>query len=229
MTVFSRYNIQLQQFKAKKIISNLDTIFTTGWHRKMFGEVFLSLITPYPFLIGLTYSANYPDMDAKVVYYINDLLLCLSMFIRIQIIARFSLTCLTDYMEPRAKRVCSMHGVEASFMYAVKAVMKAKPYSFLAISLLVSVSIPGYCLRIFEKPLIPFSGQNFDYLPNCYWCMIITMTTVGYGDFYPVSQEGRLIAIAVSLWGVFIVSIFVVTLTNLIEFENNEAKSFIIL
>jgi len=55
------------------------------------------------------------------------------------------------------------------------------------------------------------------------------MSTVGYGDYYPISNLGRVVGILACLWGVFIVSIFVVTLTNLLEFTKQEAKSYEIL
>jgi len=45
------------------------------------------------------------------------------------------------------------------------------------------------------------------------------MATVGYGDYFPISNFGRIIGILACLWGVFIVSIFVVTLNNLLEFS----------
>jgi len=52
---------------------------------------------------------------------------------------------------------------------------------------------------------------------------------VGYGDFFPVSTMGRVVGIIVALWGMFLVSFFVVTLTNLLEFTEGELKSFKIL
>ena len=55
-------------------------------------------------------------------------------------------------------------------------------------------------------------------MANAFWVTIVTMTTVGYGDFYPKSHMGRLMGIIISLWGVFFVSLFVVSLTNLLNF-----------
>lgn len=40
------------------------------------------------------------------------------------------------------------------------------------------------------------------------------MTTVGFGDFYPMTQFGRLIILFVVIWGIFIVSIMVVVVTQ---------------
>lgn len=55
------------------------------------------------------------------------------------------------------------------------------------------------------------------------------MATVGYGDFFPISNCGRIIGILACLWGVFIVSIFVVTLNKVLDLNEGEKKSFEIL
>jgi hypothetical protein len=76
--------------------------------------------------------------------------------------------------------------------------------------------------------LSAISNQHFTLL-NSFWNVIITMTTVGFGDFYPKSVYGRLIGVLVCCWGVFIVSFFVVTLNNMLNFNANEDKSYNIL
>jgi len=55
------------------------------------------------------------------------------------------------------------------------------------------------------------------------------MTTVGYGDFYPKTNVGRAVGIICSFWGVFIVSLFVVSLTNMLEFDSPETKAYMLL
>lgn len=67
-------------------------------------------------------------------------------------------------------------------------------------------------LMICEAPLSKASGQDFHNFENAIWNVIVTMTTVGYGDFYPKSLIGRLVGILITLWGVFFVSMFVVAL-----------------
>lgn len=104
--------------------------------------------------------------------------------------------------------------------------MKEQPYKFLLISMLISTMQLGYCLRIFERQLSTQSKQDFNLMSNTIWNVIITMTTVGYGDIYPKTTPGRLIGVVVALWGLFLVSIFTVTLSNLFTFTNGEEKAF---
>lgn len=122
-----------------------------------------------------------------------------------------------------------MSGTDASFIFAVKALMKKKPYSVLIVALIISVSLFGFTLRIFERPLSTASNQNFDAIANSFWCTLITMTTVGYGDFFPKSNAGRFVGILIAFWGVLFVSLFVVTLTNLLDFQGGEEKSYYLL
>jgi len=109
-----------------------------------------------PFLIGYYFQERYPDYSAIVEYSLNETLLSISLYVRIYLIVRVTLT-FTSFMQPRQQRLCTMNGVEADFIYAVKGVMKDMPYSFLGSALIISVLIPGYTLRIFERPLIPYS------------------------------------------------------------------------
>jgi hypothetical protein len=61
------------------------------------------------------------------------------------------------------------------------------------------------------------------------WNIIITMTTVGYGDYFPITDLGRFIIFIVSIWGVTIVSIMVVTLITTLSTSSLEQKSILVL
>jgi hypothetical protein len=91
-----------------------------------------------------------------------------------------------------------------------------------------SVMIGAFLLRIFEQPLKEVSGQEFSY-SNSIWNVIVTMSTVGYGDFFPKTTLGRLVGVIICLWGVVVVSIFVVTVTNMLSFDPTEEKTYSLL
>jgi Ion channel len=61
------------------------------------------------------------------------------------------------------------------------------------------------------------------------WLIIVTLTTVGFGDYYPKTVQGRIVGFICCFWGTFIVSYFVVTVTNILTFSAPEEKSYILL
>lgn len=93
-----------------------------------------------------------------------------------------------------------------------------------------SLFVCGYALRIAELPYSASIGVvGFNSYWNATWCCFITMTTVGYGDFFPCTVIGRIIIFIVSFWGVTVVSIMVVSLTNLFSLDPAESKSMALL
>ena len=100
------------------------------------------IIAPYPFLYNVKYHEHNTRFNADLTYEINDLLLFFC-FIRIYLLIRFILV-ITQFMNPRSMRVCMMHGCEANIMFAVKAIMKQKPYTILWVSLVISSFIFGF-------------------------------------------------------------------------------------
>ncbi len=105
----------------------------------------------------------------------------------------------------------------------MKAYLTLKPYIILTIGLTASTFILGFAIRIFE---IGSSDSPFIYTWNAFWVVILTMTTIGYGDIYPVTNLGRIICIVACIWGVFILSLFVVALTNTTEFSAKEGQVY---
>ena len=56
-------------------------------------------------------------------------------------------------------------------------------------------------------------------------CIIISMTTVGYGDFFPGTDFGRLIIIFTAFWGTFLISLLILIAANIFELEDKEQKA----
>ena len=81
-------------------------------------------------------------------------------------------------------------------------------------------------IRIIEGPLILIDADNMDYtvIQNCIWNVVVTMTTVGYGDYYPKTNLGRFIMIASVLTGTTLVSFMIVALNNFMKFSNHQLK-----
>jgi len=177
----------------------------------MLKEILMILISPYPFFYGITYEERHMHENRSGIFQLNDLLLCFMIFLRVYFLARTVLS-ISFYTDPRSQRVCTIYGAEANYGFALKALMKEKPWNVLGMALLCSVFVFGYCLMIFERHVDP----SFNYFSTSVWNVLITMTTVGYGDYYAKSNAGRVVSIICAFWGVFIVSLFVVSLTNML-------------
>jgi voltage-gated potassium channel len=55
---------------------------------------------------------------------------------------------------------------------------------------------------------------NIDSFGNAIWWAFETITTVGYGDFYPVSIQGRIIAVGVMIGGIALIGLVTATLAS---------------
>lgn len=56
------------------------------------------------------------------------------------------------------------------------------------------------------------------------WWAVTTATTVGYGDIYPHTAEGRLIAVVLMLTGIGVIGMFTATIANFFMVEQGEGE-----
>ena len=57
-------------------------------------------------------------------------------------------------------------------------------------------------------------GANIDTFGDAIWWAFVTITTVGYGDYYPVTAAGRLVAILLMAGGVAVLSVVTATVSS---------------
>ena len=82
----------------------------------------------------------------------------------------------------------------------------------------VLMVIHAHLMRVTERP----SNESFEEVFSCLWCSVITMTTVGYGDMYPESHMGRLVAISAAVFGTIVLALLVTAITKATELKKSE-------
>lgn len=87
-----------------------------------------------------------------------------------------------------------------------------------------SILIFGSILRIFERPM-RVANMDYDFIGNSFWNAIVVMTTVGYGDVYPVTTSGRVANAFCAFCGGIILPMAFVTIGSVLHLKDNEQQA----
>ena len=184
------------------------TLASTGQLKYMILEITFCLIHVPP---GFNIIIEVEQHEGSVEYPIGAFI-CIVMLGRVYFIWQvFGFYSLWTSLE--SEKVCADCLCEGGIRFAVKAELKQRPYLMVGTAIVISIFLFGIALRTAETPFMYKSQTDWHDVWNGMWCMIITMTTVGFGDFYPKTHAGRLIGVVGCFWGTFLVSIMVVSLT----------------
>jgi voltage-gated potassium channel len=74
---------------------------------------------------------------------------------------------------------------------------------------IMAVSFGAVGIYIIEHSV---EGTKITNLGDAFWWAIVTVTTVGYGDVYPITAEGKVIAALLMIVGIAILGILISTL-----------------
>lgn len=137
----------------------------------------------------------------------------------------------------QAQSVSNNMRCDADLSFGLRAYLKMKPFISLTFSVIFVILFFGVGEFISENyneimtdmlspmsPQWPFVQvmQKFTNMYNSFWLVVVTMTTIGYGDIFPTTYFGRTFAIFACFCGTFIMSLLVVFLNNAISFDEVE-------
>eukprot|EP01017_Pseudomicrothorax_dubius_P043590 TRINITY_DN7287_c0_g1_i2.p1 TRINITY_DN7287_c0_g1~~TRINITY_DN7287_c0_g1_i2.p1 ORF type:complete len:368 (+),score=43.57 TRINITY_DN7287_c0_g1_i2:116-1219(+) len=227
MTII-RYQAHLEFHKRRRLVLNEETLISTAGHKTLIKELILILPHPNPLFYQSKFRMSNQFIATTYEHNVNEIM-NLFQLLKIMIIIRVALM-LSTYFTSSAQRVCTMYAVKPGYLFVIKSLMKAHPFQVLFVALIWSIFIFAHALRICERPLFQEGDKiDFNHFKNAIWTVLVTMTTVGYGDFYARTDFGRIVSFFVCIWGVFVVSLMVVTLTNFLNMGVLETKAFSII
>lgn len=126
------------------------------------------------------------------------------------------------FKNPRSSRVCKIYGCESSILYELKCYFKEEPIKLVVILIFCSIALFTFGFRICERSKSSKSSI-FNYTENTVYLVIITMTSVGYGDYAPQTAFGRIVGVICTFWGVLTVSIMVLVVVNTFELDQRNS------
>ena len=99
----------------------------------------------------------------------------------------------------------------------------------------LTILVLAYVLRVIENP---YYVQLYlkDHYTRLHWyeeffqfiyLVIITITTVGYGDITTKSLYGKSLIMFASLWGTFLISLVLLMVANVFDLKDQQKKAMI--
>ena len=223
--VVMRENLKLKMDKSRGRADQEDNLTTTGRIKYVIFECALLMVIPYPFFIGMKKIYYLESIDNEIYYHVNDFFYLLSL-LRFVYFSK-SILNITIWKSRSASRICKMYSCEPGIEFSIRCMMKDNPSQFNFLLLMLNVFFFTLAIRISEAPVsrILQEYNMFNYA-NCVWLVSMTTTTAGYGDVYPRTPLGKLVMFWCSMAGVIIVSLIIVTITNMLEMSIVESKAF---
>jgi hypothetical protein len=194
--------------------------------------IVLYLILPYPTdfsTVSIPQQMN--QVQYTLCYYTSEILLAF-MFFRLVflVIASFSYG---KFQSDLARTSAEKYGVKLNPAFSIKCYIGANAIFILFTCFLVpGILLFGTLMRIFERPnFLRVDGfktdsYDFDSYESSFWNIIITMSTVGYGDTFPKTILGRTVVVLSIFWGGVILALTFVSVGSVLQLKPNERRAY---
>lgn len=237
INVYFRYKMQIKFGAYTHYLTHQDTLLTSGYYMSILYEYLMVILHPNLLLDGLSFSYRITSSDGAgyITITYNDIFLALMMF-RVYYIIKYFVT-LSYYQSSRAARTCRLYGEENGYFFSIRCLFNRDPFFFVVIMFSGCIIYFTITIRIFERAFgSPTRNTNYDSsvptladVGNSIWCVIITILTVGYGDFYARTIYGRLYSILGVIMGLLMVSLITVGFFRNLELDSAQNKVYILL
>ena len=235
--VINVFIIALIILNVLAVILETVTPYSDEPHEKKFFHVF-ELVSVIIFTIEYVlrvWSCNHDpkyrhSIKGRIKYMLSpgaliDLVAILPFYLRVFIVIDFRV-----FRMLRLMRLFRLFRLTA-YMKAAQAIKnifkRRKNELILSLVLVIFLIIFASCIIYFAEHEHKDNGVKFNSIPATIWWAVVTLTTTGYGDMYPVTTLGKAMAGVIMLTGVafFALPAGIITAGFLEEFRKNKKTS----
>ena len=187
-------------------------------------ETVITMNIPILSLEGFKFEVLNYETNLKTIYTVNHVI-TIVMNLRWILIFNMFLQ-FTDYYSMNMMKIMRLQRLPYSNMFIVKLFIKKKPILFFIFIFTTTVIMFSFMIRLCELPLaVANEDLGFESFMITLWMVIVTLTTVGYGDYSPKTMPGRFLGFILCLWGIIEISIIVVVLFELLILNYSESQA----
>jgi voltage-gated potassium channel len=103
----------------------------------------------------------------------------------------------------------------------VEAILKHHSLYRVLIAVAATLITGSWLVLLFEENA---KGSNIHNYPDALWWAVVTVTTVGYGDRFPVTEGGRAVAVILMLVGIGLIGVLTATVASVFIKEHTDAN-----
>jgi voltage-gated potassium channel len=103
----------------------------------------------------------------------------------------------------------------------VEAILRHHSLFRVLIAVAGTIFLGAWLVLLFEERA---KGSNIHDYPDALWWAIVTVTTVGYGDRFPTTEGGRVVAVILMLVGIGLIGVLTATVASVFIKEHTDAN-----
>ena len=169
------------------------------------------------------YTPAYGSATPGTITYDYDAILSVFMFYRLYMIVTLVLKEGSGFESSLARVVARSAHVKFDAGFAFRSLLDKRPVVSSLFVYIFSVFVLTYAMRVAEHPAGGSLG-GASAATNCFWCIIITSLTVGYGDMFPLTNFGRFVSTVAAVVGICIIALLVNAVSAATKFVPDEAR-----
>ena len=228
--VFFHYRIKKNLLIFKYEIPINSSMLSNNLTIPMIIEIIILIVHSPPFFNDMVINYRYKEVNIE-----EEIPIYIDLFISAFILTRIYL--LFKYYANYSKwggvfssMVCSECNAKGGFHFTYKAGIKEHSFTIIFFIMGITILIFGYALRNSEISFVRYVPekyfQDWTNIINGFWFMTTNILLLGYGDYYPTTLLGRLIAFCTCIWGIMLEGLLIKAIINHVKMDNKEEAAY---